>query len=77
MVSLAKESTSYQLLPSSSTHEIMCMTSVFANLIWEYFCAEPNVKNSVAISPLSARTCFFNKYFAISNIDCIILFPNL
>ena len=74
IVSLAKESTSYQLLPSLSVHDTISITSAFDNLISEYFSAELKLKNSVVMFPLSTFTCFFNKYLvtvplSLSNIE--------
>jgi len=59
IVSLAKESTSYQLSPSLSVHEIISITSGLANLICEYFSGELKVNRSVTIVPLSTLTFFF------------------
>ena len=63
IVSLARESTSYQVLSLLSVTEIISITSSFANLTCEYFVAVPNENTSDIIVPLSAFTFFFIKNF--------------
>ena len=74
IVSLAKESTSYQLLPSLSTQEIISIMSFCGNLICLYFSALANVKLLVVTVPLWALTLFFKRYLvtaplSVSNIS--------
>ena len=77
IVSCAKKGTSYQLLPSLSTHDKISITFGLPNTTLSYLTAEVKLINSSFTSPLIALTLFFNKYFvgtleSVSKIETVV-----